>query len=143
MRITTIQAMENRYKICRICLKPADIKITRQQQHAVVMEGTHEDGTVHSWLKYDSMLLNTRKRGEKPDRIKCPRCGKIGIVNQFRPDARDPLKTAYVVVHEKIAGLWSKGTPKEMQKRRRCFIRDEKGMEEIDKKLHRYVPPSK
>ena len=84
-------------------------------------------GRVHSWVKYNTMLVNARPRGEKPDRIKCPKCGKIGIVNQFRRDAKDPLKTEYVIVHEKIAGFWSPGTNKQMQKRRRCFIRDKEG----------------
>lgn len=139
MKLMTMIAMQDTYKICRICLKPAEIKITRQQQNAVVMEGRHDDGTIHTWLKYNSMLLNTRKRGEKPDRIKCPKCGKIGSVNQFRRDARNPLKTEYVIVHEKIKGLWG---VKKMQRHRRCFIRDKKATDAIDKKLGRYVAPS-
>ena len=138
----TITTIESTYKICMMCLKPADVKVTGQQKNALIFEAKHDDGKVHTWLKYNTMDLNAKRPGKPVNRIICPKCNKKGIVNQYRLNSRDPLKTAYVIVHEKIAGRWGKGGKSEMQKRSRCFIRDEETMKKIDRKLKRYVPSS-
>jgi hypothetical protein len=124
--------------ICGVCFKTGRVRAIERQQNGVVMQAIHGDGTTHNWLKYDSLLLNCRKARTKPDTLTCPKCGKVGKVNQYRPDNKYPLKTVYVIRHEKLSGKW--GRESKVDKVRRCYITDQADKEIIDGKLGRSIP---
>jgi hypothetical protein len=97
-------------------------------------------GAYVSRAEYKSFWDVGKRKPRKPIRIKCPRCGKMGRINEYKPDLRErPENVAYFVAHEKLEGKW--GKDKAISKLRRCYIRDPEQRDIILIKLGRYIPP--
>lgn len=93
---------------CRVCGTKAKVKATEKLPDGFAMEATHKDGTIHKWVKYYSLDSIGRRKTGKPKIIFCPKCGKKGRVNSFRPYQDRPDLIKYVVRHEKVEGHWGK-----------------------------------
>jgi len=122
---------------CRVCGDKAKIKATEKLPDGFAMEATHNDGTLHTWVKYYSLDSVGRRKTGKPNMIVCPKCGKKGRVNGFRPYQGRPDLIKYVVRHEKIGGHWGKG--KKISKVRQCYLFSEQQRKEVLMKLRRYI----
>ena len=90
--------------------------------------------------EYKSFWDVGQRKPRNPTRIKCPKCGKIGRINEYKPNIRKkPEIIAYFVAHEKVKGIWGKN--KTVARLRRCYIRDIEQRNIVLKKLGRYIPP--
>jgi RecJ-like exonuclease len=70
---------------CRVCGVKGKVKATEKLPDGFAMEATHDDGTLHKWVKYYSLDSIGRRKTGRPNIIVCPKCGKKGRVNSFRP----------------------------------------------------------
>jgi hypothetical protein len=106
----TVREMER--NICHVCnLNAIVIPIERLSNNGIVMEAKHLDAnkTIHRWSEYRSFWDVGKRKPKKPTWIKCPRCGKMGRINEYKPDLRNrPEIVAYFVAHEKLEGKWGK-----------------------------------
>jgi hypothetical protein len=117
---------------CPICDKEGIKQIVeRLPKDGLFMRLTHLDGSVHDWGEYYS---NDHKETRDPKRIHCPKCGKLGIVNSWNPDAKQPWIIKYYVRHGKIK--YGKGNSRSQD---RCMIEDSAQRDQILKKLGRYI----
>jgi endogenous inhibitor of DNA gyrase (YacG/DUF329 family) len=123
---------------CPICSRPGNIRsIEFLPKSGVAMECMHKDGLKHEWAEYNSMEAVEKKNQTKPRNpkmIKCPKCGKRGIVNQYTPDKKRPDRVVYYFRHGKI-------TYGKTRKQDRCYITKEYQRASILKKLGLYIPP--
>ena len=135
-------ATETVSNICHVCNHSATVvPIERLPNNGIVMKATHSDVnmTTHSWAEYKSFWDVGQRKPRSPTRIKCPKCGKLGRINEYKPDIRKkPEIVTYFVVHEKLKGIW--GKDKTVARLRRCYIRDPEQRDIVLKKLGRYIP---
>ena len=129
--------------ICHVCNLGATVMpVERLSNNGIVMEAVHSDvnRTIHLWAEYKSFWDLGKRKPRKPIRIKCPRCGKMGRINEYKPDLHErPENVAYFVAHEKLQGKWGKN--KAIAKLRRCYIRDPEQRDIVLMKLGRYIRP--
>lgn len=135
-RALVVSILNSDDNICRVCFKPGIIRVPEKQEKATVITADHEDGTTHTWLKYDSLTLLSKR--SKSKLIVCPKCGKRGTATEFRPDSKNPLRTGYIVKHGFLEGTW--GKEKKTRKQKRCWIYDKKNKDIIAEKFGRYIP---
>jgi len=132
---------DSRIDICHVCNESAIVfPVERLSNNGIVMKAVHSDAkkTIHKWAEYKSIFDIGRGKGRNPIKIKCPSCGKIGRINEYKPDLKKkPEVVAYYVAHEKLKGTWGKN--KTVSKLRRCYIKDPKQRDIILKKLGRYI----
>jgi hypothetical protein len=76
---------------CRVCGVKGKVKAIEKLPDGFAMEATHDDGTLHKWVKYYSLDSIGRRKTGKPNIIVCPKCGKKGRVNNFRPYQEDQI----------------------------------------------------
>jgi hypothetical protein len=132
---------ETAKNVCHVCnLSAIVMPVEKLSNNGIVMEAIHLDRTIHCWAEYKSFWDVGRRKSKKPIRIKCPRCGKMGRINEYKPDLhKKPENVAYFVAHEKLKGKW--GRDKTIAKLRRCYIRDPVQRDTVLMKLGRYIPP--
>ena len=124
--------------LCYICGKMAEVKAVEKLPNAKTkINATHDDNTVHSWTKVDSIeSIGKQPKNMKVQRIKCPQCDKVGKAIAYRDNGDG--KTKYYVKHEKIPGQWGRTKNFRIDKSRRCYIPEEK-RDIVLKKLGRYI----
>lgn len=127
--------------ICHVCNHIATVvPVERLPNNGVLMKAIHSDANriSHSWAEYKSFWDVGQRKPRNPTRIKCPKCGKIGRINEYKPNIqKKPEIVAYFVAHEKVKGIWGKN--KTVAKLRRCYIRDPEQRDIVLKKLGRYI----
>jgi hypothetical protein len=95
------------------------------------------NNSIESSLHYYSLDSIGRRKTGKPKIIICPKCGKKGRVNSFRPYQDQPDLIKYVIRHEKIGGHWGKG--RKISKVRQCYLFNEQERKVVLMKLKRYI----
>jgi len=99
----------------------------------------HNDGTEHGWGVYNSIsdLGKAINIKYNPKRMHCPKCGKIGIINSWRPKEKEPWIVKYYIRHGKIT--YGEGN---YRKQDRCMIEEQIHRDLVLKRLNRYISPS-
>ena len=96
--------------ICHVCnLSATVMPVERLSNNGILMEAIHSDAnsTIHRWAEYKSFWDVGQRKARKPITIKCPKCGKMGRINEYKPDVHNkPEIVAYFVTHEKLNGKW-------------------------------------
>jgi hypothetical protein len=63
----------------------------------------------------------------------CPKCNKVGRISIFYHNNNKP---AYIIIHEKISGVWGKS--KKVPRYRRCYIYCKECIKYVGKQLEFY-----
>ena len=95
--------------LCHVCNRSATVvPVERLSNNGIVMKAIHSDAnkTIHRWAEYKSFWDVGQRKPKNPTRIKCPKCGKIGRINEYKSDIRKkPEIVAYFVAHEKLRNM--------------------------------------
>jgi hypothetical protein len=139
IKLKQITVEKYKLKKCPICNENGIIRIIEiLPSDGLYMQTRHPNNIIHEWAQYETIGIHKPK--PKPDKVKCPKCNKDGIVYGYRHNLKKPFKITYLVIHEKIANeVWGKGTQLERPKRRKCTIYDKKQRDELLKQLGRYI----
>jgi hypothetical protein len=73
--------------ICHVCsLNATIIPVERLPNNGILMMATHSDvnKTTHMWAQYKSFWDVGERKPRNPTIIKCPKCGKMGRINEYR-----------------------------------------------------------
>jgi hypothetical protein len=125
---------------CRVCDLEAEsiVHVEKLPNNGIAINAIHTDGQIHSWSEYSTSSIGSSARNSSKIII-CPKCGKKGRVNSFRPYKQKQEYVRYYIRHKQIKGFW--GRDKKMQRYERCYINDPVQRTILLKKLGRYIPP--
>jgi hypothetical protein len=104
LQIETQQTVSEIAKhVCHVCnLSATVMPVERLSNNGIVMEAIHSDAnsTIHRWAEYKSFWDVGKRKPRKPITMKCPKCGKMGRINEYKPDLhKKPEIVAYFVAH--------------------------------------------
>jgi hypothetical protein len=99
----------------------------------------HRDGNICEFAEYSSIssFLDRAKKDQKsPTNMKCPACGEMGRIGNYRPEKDKKFhRWRYYLEHEELFGYW--GKKNKARRHRRCYMKTQEQKNKVLEKLGR------
>jgi predicted RNA-binding Zn-ribbon protein involved in translation (DUF1610 family) len=134
----TSQSQIEVYK-CPKCGEMAEIStVAYLPKGGRLVKAVHQNKEVpeHRWVGYSDLnqFGKQPKKKRNPIRMHCPKCGKIGTVNEHyqTKDKFKPENIQFIFLHERLKGIWGKNRHAQY---RRCYVMKKDHVDDVLRKL--------